>query len=240
MGGRTASGLPNQTDGWVIKLDRNFDVQWFRILSGESADEITDIAVTQNGAYVAAGWVTASDGERRGWAIKINPSGATAWESVHDLGSNTIFQCVLGTDEENVVFVANVVPLDSSENKIVIGGLGPDGLRTWDRGITAEGRAVANDLIRRSDGLLIAAASVDDSNGRDGLVIGFTTDGVIKSILRHGGPRNSQALAISHAGLDSYAVAGVSADLENNNQDMWLVIGREIMQSAPSSPKSEP
>lgn len=71
---------------------------------------------------------------------------------------------------------------------------------------------------------------------RDGLVIEFTQDGSFETIRRYGGPRANQALAISHAGLDSYAVAGTSTDPEKDNQDIWLVIGRELLQ-IPLSPQ---
>ena len=236
MAGNTTSNAAGNTDGWIIKLNREFDVQWFRILGGLDSDGFTDVTVTQEGAFIVVGWITNPEGKRLGWSMKINRLGATVWQNVHDLGQDTIFECVLAPDDHGPVFVANVMPLNSSNQKIIIGGLDADGTRIWEKVISATGSTMANDLMQRSDGLLIAAASVEDESGKGGLVIEFTQDGSFETIRRYGGPRANQALAISHAGLDSYAVAGTSTDPEKDNQDMWLVIGRELLQ-IPLSPQ---
>lgn len=61
MVGQTGFRSTGASDGWILKLDRNQDVEWMRALGGVKEDAFEDVALALDGGYVAVGWTTLQD-----------------------------------------------------------------------------------------------------------------------------------------------------------------------------------
>jgi len=109
VGASTAStngdvvGNHGLTDGWVVKLSAQGDLEWQRCLGGSGDDGLRGITATANGDYVVSGFTNSTDGDvgaplggGDGWLIRLNGDGELLWE-----------QCVGGTGGESLRTIVN-------------------------------------------------------------------------------------------------------------------------------------
>ncbi len=63
-------------DGFLLKLDANFDIEWYQTYGGDKEDQILDMATTPDGGYCLVGQ-TRSFGDENGdlWIIKTDSLG---------------------------------------------------------------------------------------------------------------------------------------------------------------------
>jgi hypothetical protein len=82
------------SDIWVVKLYQSGDIQWQKVLGGNSVESGRSIQQTAGGEYILTG-ITDSDntgdvGPNHGgsaiWLVKLNPVGTIEWQQV--LGEN--------------------------------------------------------------------------------------------------------------------------------------------------------
>jgi len=241
MAGSTTTGSHGLSDGWVAILDRIFDLQWFRTLGGVGENSFSDIVVTPENTYVAVDTIMGPTDRNLGWAVMINSLGGTSWESTHDLSSSTSFQSLRAIENGDFIFTANLIEAPQQEKpKAATGSFDFSGALLWQRGIVASGSMTAFELGQRSDGILLAGTTIEDDIGEGTLIVEFTAVGEVKAVIRHSRTRMNQGRAISVMGSNAYASGGVSTERLKMNQDVWLVIGREIYQSSVTLPVSEP
>lgn len=79
--------VPGLTDFWVIKSDSNGNIQWQKLLGGNSYDHGQYIQQTTDGGYILAGSTRSNDGDVTGnhgdwdcWVLKLNNAGAIEWQ----------------------------------------------------------------------------------------------------------------------------------------------------------------
>ncbi|HLP93933.1 MAG TPA: T9SS type A sorting domain-containing protein [Saprospiraceae bacterium] len=66
-------------DGWLLKLDENYDIQWSITFGGSNKDVIQDILVTDDGGYLFVGYTRSNNGDVSGllhgeddiWIVKL-------------------------------------------------------------------------------------------------------------------------------------------------------------------------
>lgn len=228
MVGQAYRGLASRSDGWVIKLDRNMTVQWFRIIAGPvvaNADNaLEDIIVLTDGSFVAVGWLTDENDRGHGWVIKLAPGGNTLWQYVRDLGPNTEIHKILAAPNNKAVIASTTATDAKAGRKIVLAGLSEDGDFSWQQGIASGGTALATGLTRVDRTSYLLSASIEDQQGQAGLVVAFSSNGTLNKIQRHTGGSIHRALTVTATSDAGYAVAGSSKRTNSLDQDMWLLI----------------
>jgi PKD repeat protein len=93
------------SDGWVVKLDANGNIEWQKCLGGSGEDFFYSVQQTFDGGYALAGMTYSSDGDVNGyhpahrtypfpksdgWVVKLRPSGSIEWQ-----------KCLGGSDWDN-------------------------------------------------------------------------------------------------------------------------------------------
>ncbi|WP_232074256.1 hypothetical protein [Spirosoma aureum] len=80
------SGNHGLADGWVVKLDKNGNVQWTKAIGGSSADFVTGLTPLSDGSVMGAGWGYSTDGNRSGghgssdfWVFRMDADGNVLW-----------------------------------------------------------------------------------------------------------------------------------------------------------------
>lgn len=82
----------NGYDYWIIKLDKNGNLQWQKIFGGDSFDEANDVKQTSDGGYIVAGTSRSNftnkerkilDGfNTKNWILKLDREGNIEWQNV--------------------------------------------------------------------------------------------------------------------------------------------------------------
>ena len=236
MAGTAAQNSEAIADGWLVKLDRDYEMQWVRTFGGGQAFQFNDVALTLEGEVVGVGYGFNQSGRQLGWSVKLSALGATLWERFHDLGRETTFKHILNHGNGHWIFSANILNQNDAASKMVVGSLTKDGHRAWSRKFSTQGSRETNGLSRTDGNAYLAVATIEDSEGQSGLVVEFNADGQVGSAFRHTGNGATRALAITGKTGSDYAVTGVSLDTEDNSEDIWLLIQRNLVQ-APASPR---
>ena len=75
---KNISGYHGAEDFWIVKLDRNGNIQWQRSLGGSKDDVAYSVQQTSDGGYIVAGYTESNDGDVSGnhglkdfWIIKF-------------------------------------------------------------------------------------------------------------------------------------------------------------------------
>jgi hypothetical protein len=87
------------TDGWVVKLNGQGEIEWQRCLGGTADDLVRFITALSNGDYLICGSTRSDDGDvagnnggQDGWVIRLSSEGELIWQ-----------QCVGGLNDEYLV-----------------------------------------------------------------------------------------------------------------------------------------
>ncbi|NKB45704.1 MAG: hypothetical protein GKS03_15640 [Alphaproteobacteria bacterium] len=224
IAGKTYYRTAGDSDGWVLKLDRNQDIEWFRVLGDQHEDSLEGISLSTDGGFVAVGWTTQPGDIVLGWALKLDSTGATEWNVNHNLGPYTEFHGILPAHDGSFVYSASKEGDLGTRRSIVIGGLTRDGALTWQQGINADGNATVTGIAHAATGSFIISAYIEDAEGQAGLAAGFGDSGSLEFIHRYSGAGDQRALAITAKTPNGYAIAGSSQRIRTLDQDMWLLI----------------
>ncbi len=83
------SGYHEGGDAWIVKLDKDGNIQWQKALGGSDWDVAYSVQQTSDGGYIVAGWTASNDGDVSGsgyhgerdiWIIKLDSSGNIQWQ----------------------------------------------------------------------------------------------------------------------------------------------------------------
>lgn len=109
-------------DFWVLKLDKNKNIEWQRTIGGELEDRFTTVRQIADGGFIIGGYSNSNIGfdkseNSRGdsidyWIIKLTPQGEIEWQKT--IGSN---------DADLLMDI-----IITSQNEILLGGLSYGGI----------------------------------------------------------------------------------------------------------------
>jgi len=129
LGGSSQSGISGEktensrgfTDYWLVKLNKQGNIQWDKTIGGSAGDGLTALQQTRDGGYIAGGISSSGiSGEktqpRRGyndyWVINLNGNGSLQWDKT--LGG-------IGVDELHSV-------KEVGRNRYIVGGTSLSGM----------------------------------------------------------------------------------------------------------------
>ncbi|MCX7654367.1 MAG: hypothetical protein N2Z58_06815 [Fervidobacterium sp.] len=164
-------GFKGESDIIVVKLSKNLDVEWIKLIGGNGWEEASDVIETKNG-YIVLGYTASTevDGQKGkgGWdylVTMLDKSGNTLWTKLYGGTGNDLAYKVIQTSDGNYLIAGTT----NSVNGDTGGNIG-----TWDAwiikidpkgnlltGKTFGGldRDKAIDLIEVDDGYIIAGVT---------------------------------------------------------------------------------
>jgi hypothetical protein len=121
--------MGNGQDGWVVKLDANFNIEWQKCLGGSGDDNVLNLQQTSDGGYIVAGYSASFDGDlwlcykthynnnrfSDLWIMKLDVLGHISWQksfgSEDTEGSRVD---VLQTTDGGYIMTGSVFPVFSN------------------------------------------------------------------------------------------------------------------------------
>lgn len=79
-------------DAWVIKVDKQGNIVWQRNYGGSKGDGFSDLALTDDGGFIAVGKTSSRDGDitnyhgaglSDGWVVRCNADGTIRWQKTY-------------------------------------------------------------------------------------------------------------------------------------------------------------
>jgi hypothetical protein len=235
-------GTPNQSDGFIVKLDSNGNFAWSLTYGGSLTDQFRSLTISQEGGteYIIVTGYTQSFGapgnKEDAWILKINSSdGSVVWQKRYGTSNDDRFQRVITSSYSgsiSYVFAGRtfssstnfdfwVMITDENGNikmskKYYYPPLSPGDEFAWDIKETPDGAFVVVDLAQRYIG----------SGGRDIWILKIRKDnGEIIWQKAFGGPNDDEARSAVVAENGDIIIAGTANSLVSGSStyDIWIL-----------------
>ena len=138
------------SDGWLVKVEKNGDVRWNKSFDTNHVDSFSDIAPAHGGGFIVGGYTRfGTRGEPSGWIHKIYANGTKEWEMfAGDVGNQ---------------YIRDIEPLndggylltgiwDSGERDGWVRKVDENGNRVWETKLGGESDDVLLDAVETTDG----------------------------------------------------------------------------------------
>lgn len=175
-------------DIWVIKLDKDGQLEWQKTFGGSNNDEVNDIFVTKDGGYIIAGTTYSVDGDiinKKGntdsLVIRLDQSGKVIWKKTIGGTKKEFSSRILEQEGMYILFGST----ESNDGDVIGNNGGSDlwvvlldnsGEIIWQRCFGTSQNEYAGDIIIDDDGYLLGG-TYQSKDGQDSkywlLKIGF-------------------------------------------------------------------
>jgi hypothetical protein len=182
-GDKTENAWGTSRDYWIIKIDTLGNIVWQKTIGGLSDDPLIDLVLTNDGGSIACGFsfsdvsgnkTAASKGATDYWIVKLNSTGAIAWQKTFG-GSNTeFFPNIIATTDGNFILSGSSdsnISGDKTENSrgssdIWLIKIDSQGNILWQKTIGGDQGEGDTKIIEALDGgYVIVAASISSISG---------------------------------------------------------------------------
>ncbi|MFZ8804847.1 MAG: hypothetical protein ACO2PO_17970 [Candidatus Calescibacterium sp.] len=101
----TISGT--NTDVWVLKLDRDGNVQWQKVFGGPFADAAYEVKESSDGSFIVAGYSVTSvpTTQRNGFIVKLDSNGNFAWSLTYGGTADDEFSSLVTSVEGGIEYI---------------------------------------------------------------------------------------------------------------------------------------
>ena len=84
VAGYTSSFGAGKKDVWVLKLDKDGNVEWQKTYGGTEDDVASSIQQTGEGGYIVAGYTSSfGAGKKDVWVLKLDKDGNVEWQKTY-------------------------------------------------------------------------------------------------------------------------------------------------------------
>ncbi|MFT3796674.1 T9SS type A sorting domain-containing protein [Flavobacterium sp.] len=262
-GGYILAGFTNSTDGdittvnkgsydlWVVKIDGLGTIQWQNTYGGSSADQAESISPTDDGGYIIAGTTYSNNGDVSGnhgatdaWILKLNSTGAIAWQRTLGGGGNDNGYRIKPTADGGYIYTGIS---SNNGNDYFIVKLNSAGVSEWQRLLGGSGFDWSSDITQTADGGYIVCGDTDSTNldvignhgATDAWVVKLNADGTTQWKKTYGGTSTDRANSIQQTADGGYILAGYTSsndgDVTSNHPGdleywVWKIDAAGILQ----------
>lgn len=104
-----------QGDFWILKLDSSGNLQWQKALGSVTYDQSYSVRQTQDGNYVATGYLSSNTGTAEGeplastqfWVVKLDTSGNLLWHKSYGGNGNEVAYSIIPTVDGGLALAGN-------------------------------------------------------------------------------------------------------------------------------------
>lgn len=232
--GDITDGNNGSFDGWMMKLDKNGDIEWSRTLGGEDMDDFSSVQQTADGGYIVAG-TTASDqnttditdgnnGNFDGLVMKFDADGNKLWDKTFGGSSTDGFSSIQQTADGGYIVAGHSL---SSNGDITDGNNGSwdgwivkldgNGNKQWLKTLGGSSSDEFYSVQQTADGGYIIAGYTgsnqgdisDGNNGyEDGWIVKLDADGNKQWDKTLGGSSSEEFMSIRQTSDGGYILVG--------------------------------
>lgn len=171
-------------DYWVLKLDKNGEVEWQRVYGGEADDHLYAITEISDGGYLVGGNSgSATSGNKdksnsRGtdfWILKLTEAGEIDWQETYDFGESDILTAITKNEDGSFLLGGHAktetTGLKRTDSKgiddFIALKIDATGEEKWRRAIGSSGEDNLKKLVETRDGGYILAGTSKGKISRD-------------------------------------------------------------------------
>ncbi len=116
------SGNHGIDDCWIVKLNKNGNIEWQKCLGGTNVEKANSVIQTFDGGYMVAGYTVSNDGDVVGyhntgytdaWVVKLDSAGNIAWSRCYGGSYGETAYSILQNADSNYVVLSSAQSGDS-------------------------------------------------------------------------------------------------------------------------------
>jgi len=198
-------------DVWVIKLDSQGKIIWYKTLGGSKNDEAYSLVQTTDGGYAVAGETSSeSAGGDDFWVIKLDNQGNIIWNRTYGGKDDDRARSIIQTTDGGYAVAGLTGSQDTDSIDAWVIKLDNQGKIIWNRTYGGTDDDGAQTIIQTTDGGYAVAGFIDSKHGRgdDAWVIKMDNQGNIIWDRTYGGRDDNWARTIIQTTDGGYGVAG--------------------------------
>jgi hypothetical protein len=204
-------------DFWIVKLDKNGNMEWDEIFGEEMTDVARSIIQTKDGGYAVVGSIWTKYVRKQDfWLIKLGENGNKEWETTFNKDEDDIAYSIIQTKDGGYTIAGGTGRRFWGEVNCWVIKLDAKGNMEWDNDFGGIGWDEIYSIIQTKDGAFIAAGSTWSKGAGRGDVCVAKLDrrGYLVWTKTFGGSDYDEARSIIQTDDGDYAVAGFTISEE--------------------------
>jgi len=213
-------------DFWIIKLDKNGNMEWDEVFGEDMTDVARSIIQTKDAGYAVAGSIWTKYARKQDfWLIKLGENGNKEWEATFDKDKDDIAYSIIQTKDGGYTIAGGTGRRNWGEVNCWVIKLDAKGNVEWDNDFGGIGWDEIYSIIQIKDGGFIAAGSAwSKGAGRgDACVAKIDKRGYLVWIKTFGGSENDEARSIIQTDDEDYAIAGFTVSEDTEDRNVWVI-----------------
>jgi len=226
VAGYTCSFGAGDRDFWVLKLDRDGNIQWQKTYGGTDWDGARSIQQTSDDGYVVAGPTESfGAGDRDFWVLKLDRDGNIQWQKTYGGTDWDGARSTKQTSDGGYVVAGHTYSFGASDRDFWVLKLDRDGNIQWQKTYGGTDWDEARSIQQTSDGGYAVAGRTDSfgAGDRDFWVLKLDSDGNIQWQKTYGGADWDWARSIQQTSDGGYVVAGYTYSFGAGTSDFWVL-----------------
>ncbi len=232
-GGYAIIGITNSFEAlgydlWVIKIDKNGEMEWNKLYGGRKDDFGYFLLQTDDEEYIALGATNSSFDNNSDFdilMIKIDSSGNVKWFKT--LGNTTDEQAIsiIKTNQLEYAILGIAKNFDTQNSDFYLINTDMNGTMNWNKTYGGSKEEVAKSFMQSNDnGYAIVGYTTSYGAGKKDIwLIKTDQNGTMQWNKTYGGIFDDEAYAIIQTIDKGYAIAGYTASYGAGNSDFWLI-----------------
>jgi len=213
-------------DFWIIKLDKNGNMEWDEAFGEEMTDVARAIIQTKDGGYAVVGSIWTKYVRKRDfWLIKLGENGNKEWEKTFDKDEHDIAYSIIQTKDGGYAIAGGTGKRFWGEVNCWVMKLDAKGNMEWDNNFGGIGWDEIYSIIQTKAGGFIAAGSAWSKGAGRGDVYIAKLDrrGYLVWTKTFGGSDYDDARSIIQTDDGGYAVTGFTVSEDTGDKDVWVI-----------------
>ena len=226
VSGETTSFGAGGNDAFIVKLDRNGNLQWIKTFGGADEDYGESIKQTLDGGYILGGYTDSyGAGDFDVYILKLDAAGSIQWsKTIGGPGYDYALSVIQTTDGGYALF-GSTNSFGAGYTDYYIIKLDANGLFQWNRTIGGSGGDYGFSIIQTTDGgyALSGTTASFGAGGLDLYIVKTDGTGTMQWSRTIGGTNSEYGYYIIQTIDGGYAVSGSTSSFGAGNADAYIV-----------------
>ncbi len=173
--------------GLLYKVGNDGNVVWKRSFRTGESTVFNNVQATQDGDYIIAGQIVLDGNKSGGWLVRVDQSGAIAWQRTYPRGQAAALQTAMQAKDGSYIMAGKIRPFDAAGNGLSAWMMKTDstGNMVWQRFMRGAYDYAVPDQIVYEDGrssFLVNAGSMDSQRRSHARLITFSPQGRLQHL----------------------------------------------------------
>jgi len=225
IAGNTYSYGKENSDVYIIKIDKNGTEKWEKAMGGVDYDAATFVLENTNQILVVGN--TYSFGMKNSsdiWLISLDSNGTELWSKTYGGEKYDDARCIRKTADGGYIIAGETESYGSGLLDIWILKISSNGTELWSKTYGGLGDDICNDIIKTSDNkYLIAGHTQSFSDSWDAWIICIDSNGTELWNKTYGGKGDDGVSSIIQVNSTQYMVTGYTKTYGKGEGDLWIL-----------------